>query len=40
MCSKIDAAYFMCCTFMDSDVYSADAPGSIPTILIISVLTL
>ena len=30
----------MCCTFMDSDVYSADAPGSIPTFLIINMLAL
>ena len=41
LCQKFDAAYFfMCCTFMDSDVYSADAPGSIPTLLIINVLAL
>ena len=39
--SKIDATcIFMCCTFMDSDVYSADAPGSIPTLLTINALAL
>ena len=31
---------FMCCTFMDRDVYSADAPGSIPTLLTINILAL
>ena len=28
------------CTFVDSDVFSADAPGSIPTLLIINILDL
>ena len=32
--------FFMYCTFMDRDVYSADAPGSIPTLLTINVLAL
>ena len=32
--------FFMYCTFMDRDVYSADAPGSIPTLLTINALTL
>ena len=29
---------FLCYTFMDGEEYSADAPGSIPTLLIINVL--
>ena len=31
---------FMCCTLNGSDVCSADAPGSIPTLLTINILTL
>ena len=38
---QIDAAlFFMCCTFTESDLYSADAPGSIPTLLTINTLAL
>ena len=41
MCQKLlQPVFFMYCTFMDSDVYSADAPGSIPTLLTINVLTM
>ena len=32
--------FLLCCTFMDSDVYSADASGSIPTLLTINILAL
>ena len=40
-CQKIAACiYFRCCTFMDSDVYSADAPWSIPTLLTVNMLAL
>ena len=29
LCQKMmQHVFFMCCTFMDSEVYSADAPGS------------
>ena len=41
LCQKLkQPVFFRCCTFMDSDVYSADAPWSIPTLLTINVLSL
>ena len=40
-CVKLmQPCFFMCCTFTESDLYSADAPGSIPTLLIINTLSL
>ena len=41
LCQKLMLSdCFMCCPFMDRDVYSADAPGSIPTLLTINSLAL
>ena len=41
LCQKLlKPVFFMYCTFVDSDVYSADAPWSISTLLSINALVI